>query len=226
MLRQVSRNCVPQDRGAIRLHKMPGGFTLSVKESGKNFEDNETDAEPEKVNREVGETDAEPEKVSGEVDIEKPLKITESLEDELAKEHDLRLRAMADLENYRKRVERDRERDIMEGKKGILMKLIEVLDNFDFALSSIPEDMHDDGFVAGVRSIYNQLNRLLESQGVTSYECLGENFNPEIHEVVSCVDSNEHFPGTIISEVRRGYRTKDYVLRPSRVQVCKEMDDE
>ena len=140
------------------------------------------------------------------------------LKEELSREHDLHLRALADFENYRRRVERDRSTAARSGKRDIILSLLEVLDGFDHALQhtgNAPSSVSE-----GVRALQRKLLSLLEAQGVTRFESLGQTFNPELHDAIGSVQSEEMEPGVVAEEVQSGYRWGDDVLRPARVRVA------
>ena len=140
----------------------------------------------------------------------------ERLKQELDNEHQMYLRALADFDNYRRRVERDRASAALESKRGILLSLIDLLDSFDRALPHLTDAPSSQG----VRAIHRQLTGLLDAQGVTPFDSIGEAFNPELHEAIGSAHSDHHQPGTVAEEVRRGYRWSDGLLRPARVRVA------
>ena len=140
------------------------------------------------------------------------------LKDELRREHDMYLRALADFDNYRKRVERERSPPDRSGKREVLRSLLDVLDNFDRAFSHIGDA--PSSVSQGVRLLQRQILALLEAQGVLPLKSLGETFNPELHEAIGTVKSEEVEPGAVADEVQRGYRWGDEVLRPARVRVA------
>jgi molecular chaperone GrpE len=142
----------------------------------------------------------------------------ERLKTELSREHDLYLRTLADFDNYRRRVERERAVSAQAGKRELILPLLEVLADFDRALEhlgDVPEWM-SSGFVA----IYRRLISILQAQGIVSYESLGDTFDPARHEAVGMTESQDVEPGTIVAELSRGYRWGDEVLRPARVRVA------
>jgi molecular chaperone GrpE len=141
------------------------------------------------------------------------------LEEELSKKEEMYLRALADFDNYRKRVERDKERMNAERERAILLELLEVVDNFERALSS-SSSLEGGDLEGGLQSVYNQLLRILEQHGVIPFGSVGEKFNPEIHEAVLAISTDEYPSGTVIAEMQRGYKIRDEVLRPARVQVA------
>ena len=140
----------------------------------------------------------------------------ERLKQELDHEHQMHLRALADFDNYRRRVERDRASAALQSKRGILLSLLELLNGFDRALPHLTDAPSSEG----VRAIHRQLTGLLDAQGVTPFDTVGEAFNPELHEAIGSTASDQHQPGTVTEEVRRGYRWSDGLLRPARVRVA------
>ena len=140
------------------------------------------------------------------------------LKEELRREHEMYLRALADFDNYRKRVERERATAARNGTREIILSLLPVLDGFDRALEHLgskPSPMTE-----GLLAIHRKLMGLLEAQGVTPFNSVGETFNPELHEAIGSVKSDAHESGEIVDEVQRGYRWGDEVLRPARVRVA------
>lgn len=131
---------------------------------------------------------------------------------------DLYLRALADLDNFRKKVQQDQAKMDRAGKREILLRLLEVLDNFDRALdetAGLPEFLME-----GFQVIRRQLLNILKAEGVTPMETLGETFDPELHEAIATVGSNTRTSGTIVAELSRGYRWQDELLRPAKVSVA------
>jgi len=142
----------------------------------------------------------------------------ERLKAELSREHELYLRTLADFDNYRRRIERERAGSAHAGKRELILPLLEVLADFDRALEhlgDVPEWM-SAGFVA----IYRRLNSILQAQGIVSYESLGDTFNPMRHEAIGLTESPDVEPGTVVAELSRGYTWGEEVLRPARVRVA------
>jgi len=131
--------------------------------------------------------------------------------------NDLYLRARADLENYRKRQERDREEDRARTGGAILREILPALDNLDRALAQ-PADT--PGFREGVALIRRQLDESLRKLGVEAIETLGEPFDPSFHEAVTAEPREGFAPNTIIEEIAKGYMYAGRVLRPSLVKVA------
>ena len=141
----------------------------------------------------------------------------ERLQDEINREHNLYLRALADFENYRRRVERERENAAKRGKRELLLAMLDLADDFERALAHI----HDspESVVPGLHTIQRQLASVLKAHGVKPFESVGQSFDPGVHEAVGTVQSDEQESGTVLDELSRGYHWRDEVLRPARVRV-------
>jgi len=143
----------------------------------------------------------------------------ERLRDELGRERDMRLRTLADFDNFRKRVEREREGAAMTGKRDIVLALLEVMDDFDRALAHAEES--PESIVKGMRAVRKRLAGVLEAQGVTPFESAGQQFDPTLHEAIGTVESDEGESGAVLDELSRGYRWGEKLLRPARVRVAR-----
>jgi molecular chaperone GrpE len=128
-------------------------------------------------------------------------------------------RTAADFANYRRRVDEERSFATQLSTTALLVKLLAVLDDFDRALENVPEDAHE-GWVEGVRLVERKLRAVLESEGVTAIEAVGQPFDPNLHEAVVHEKTTEHADNEVIGEVQRGYRLRDRVLRPALVRVA------
>jgi molecular chaperone GrpE len=142
----------------------------------------------------------------------------EQLRADVRREHDMYLRALADFDNYRRRIDRDRAKTAASGKREIILSLLEVLDGFDRALPYVAAEA--SSVAEGVQAIHRSLLDLLEAQGVTTLNTVGEVFDPVRHEAVGAVQSDAYPPGTVTEEVQRGYLLGDELLRPARVRVA------
>jgi molecular chaperone GrpE len=158
------------------------------------------------------------EAAEGEVIVAPSSAETEKLLEQVHHEHEMYLRALADFDNYRRRVERESERAVQQGKREIILSLLDVLDGFDLA----SEHMNDApaSLVDGVQAIYRKLQRVLEAQGVKPFDSRGQLFDPKLHEAIASLKTDIHPPGTVVDEVQRGYRWGDELLRPARVRVA------
>jgi molecular chaperone GrpE len=141
-----------------------------------------------------------------------------ALQEELRREHDRYLRALADFDNYRRRVDRDRAQMARAGVRELVTPLLEIIDDFERALEHLGPDA--DGMGEGLRAIHRRLLGLLERHGITPFESRGQPFDPTLHEAVGSDESAEYGPGVVTDELRRGYRWGDEVLRPARVRVA------
>jgi molecular chaperone GrpE len=139
------------------------------------------------------------------------------LKQELEQEHQMHMRALADFENYRRRMERDRETAAVQNRRSMLVPLLDLADGFERALRHLTDEPSSEG----IRAIHRQLLGMLDAQGVTPFDSLGEEFNPELHEAIGSDPSERKKPGTVTEEVRRGYRWRDGLLRPALVRVAK-----
>jgi molecular chaperone GrpE len=142
-----------------------------------------------------------------------------NLGEELDRERELRLRALADFDNYRKRVERERGLAALSGKRGLVLSLLDVMDDFERALEHTEDS--SDAVAEGLRAIYQRLANVMEAQGVTPIETVGQPFDPALHEAISAVETDEVEPGAVLDEVSRGYIWNGELLRPARVRVAK-----
>ncbi|MEO0009610.1 MAG: nucleotide exchange factor GrpE [candidate division WOR-3 bacterium] len=130
------------------------------------------------------------------------------------------LRALADFDNYRKRMERDIEAKNREGVERLICDLLPVLDNFERAISAGVNNVQS--LKQGVELIYRQLAAVLENYGLRSYSCAGERFDPRRAEAVGfveCVATEDN--NRVVEELGRGYEISGRVVRPARVKVGK-----
>ena len=133
------------------------------------------------------------------------------------------LRALADLDNYRKRVERDRRRWSGAAREEVILDLLDVMDNFERALAcDDPEGSSTGGSLRdGVELILKQLTDVLRKHGVTPIVTRACEFDPNFHEAVGHVESAEHDPDHVVEETQRGYLLGEKLLRCSKVIVSK-----
>jgi molecular chaperone GrpE len=115
-------------------------------------------------------------------------------------------------------VETERTSTARREKREIILSLLELLDGFELALQHVGDA--PSSWTEGVKTIYRKLVNLLERQGVTPIQSLGQAFDPRLHEAIDSVRSEGYSPGTVLDEVQRGYRWGDELLRPARVRVA------
>lgn len=128
-------------------------------------------------------------------------------------------RQMAEFENFRKRTEKEKSSMYEMGAKSVVEKILPVIDNFERGLDTVPEDEADSPFTEGMRMIYKQLMTELENIGVKPIEALGTEFNPDFHNAVMQVESEEYESGYVAQELQKGYMYRDTVVRHSMVAV-------
>ncbi len=146
--------------------------------------------------------------------LEKELKM---LSDQLKEEKNRHLRTRADFDNFRKRMEREAEIKRISAKKEILLDLLKYLDYFDQARKQV----QDPAAAKGLEIMARQFHELLYKHGVRPIECLGQPFDPEEHEGVGYIATEEHPEGCVAEELCCGYKLGDILLQPARVMVAK-----
>jgi molecular chaperone GrpE len=144
----------------------------------------------------------------------------QELQEELINERDRNLRTLADFKNYRRRIERDGNKIAEEGKRGMMLALLDIIDDMEKALQSA-NDM-EQSFVKGVRNIHQKFLALLKSYGVFPFESVGTPFNHNLHEAVAIAKHEGSEPGTVVDELRRGYLWNNELLRTAQVRVAGE----
>ena len=131
------------------------------------------------------------------------------------------MRQVAEFDNFRKRTEKEKAQMFDNGAASVLTKVLPVVDNFERGLSTIPEDKKDDSFVQGMDMIYKQVLKFLEDMDVKPIEALGKEFDPNLHNAVMQVESDEYEEGVVAQELQKGYTYHDTVIRHSMVAVAK-----
>jgi molecular chaperone GrpE len=134
------------------------------------------------------------------------------------------LRAMADLENFKKRAAREREDAIRFANESLLKKLIPVLDNFDMAVTAASQNQPDaaQSLQAGITMIHQQLKRAAQECGLEEVEAAGQAFDPNLHEAVSQEETDQAPDGQVVRQLRKGYKLRDRLLRPATVVVARQ----
>jgi len=150
----------------------------------------------------------------------------EQMKELVAQWEDKYLRAHADFENSKRRLEKDKATAVSYAHESFANDMLSVVDSFESALATIEatEGEESNGVLEkikeGLELIYAQLNKVLEKNGIKVVECEGE-FNPEVHQAIMQVESDEHEPGQIVQALQKGYTIKDRVLRPAMVSTSK-----
>ncbi len=138
--------------------------------------------------------------------------------------YDKWLRVHADFENTRKRLEKEKIEFLKFANEDIILQLLPIIDNFDRAINSHKVHGKDDPHLKGIILIKDELHKLIESYGVAKIKSVGEKFNPELHEAVMAVESQEDPDGTILEELQAGYTMHGRLIRPASVKVSKKED--
>lgn len=190
------------------------------REASEAEEEVEKAAAEEIVTDEAGETEevAETEEVSEEK--KGFFKKKKDKKDEQIEElNDKLKRQMAEFENFRKRTEKEKTQMYDMGAKSIIEKILPVIDNFERGFTMVQEEDKDDAFVVGMDKVYRQMLTELESIGVKPIEAVGTEFNPDFHNAVMQVESEEYESGIVAQELLKGYTYKESVVRHSMVAV-------
>src|SRR3954462_11475115 len=132
-------------------------------------------------------------------------------------------RMAADFANYRKRTDAERADFARFAKADLIARLLDVLDAYDRALGTIPEQLNGSSWVEGMWLIERKLRQPLESEGLQAIDSLGKPFDPREHEAIAHVESDEP-EGTVINEHQKAYRLYDRVIRPAMVTVAKKKE--
>ena len=144
-----------------------------------------------------------------------------ALKDKVTALEDRVLRQMAEFENFRKRTTKEKEQMFSMGEKNVIEKILPVVDNFERGLATIPEEEKGTPVASGMEMIYKQLTKVLEDLGVKPIEAVGKEFDPNFHNAVMRVESEEYESGVVAQEFIRGYMYRDQVIRHSMVGVAR-----
>ena len=128
-------------------------------------------------------------------------------------------RQMAEFENFRKRTEKEKTMMFETGAKSVVEKILPVVDNFERGLATIPEEDADSAFASGMKMIYKQMMDELDKLGVKPIEAVGQEFDPNFHNAVMQVESEEYESGIVAQELLKGYMYHETVVRHSMVAV-------
>ena len=150
---------------------------------------------------------------------EKTDKKQEALKEKIEELEDRVKRQMAEFENFRKRTEKEKTMMFETGAKSVIEKILPVVDNFERGLAAVSDEEKSGAFVQGMEMIYKQLMTELENMQVKPIPAVGEEFNPDFHNAVMQVESEEFESGVIAQELQKGYTYRDSVVRHSMVAV-------
>ena len=151
---------------------------------------------------------------------EKADKKYEELKEKIKELEDVKLRQMAEFQNFRTRSEKEKSQMFDRGAKNVIEKILPVVDNFERGLAAVPEEEKDSAFVNGMTLVYKQLMDEFDKMGVKAIEAVGQEFNPDLHNAVMQVEAEDKESGTVVAELQKGYTYHDSVVRHSMVSVA------
>ncbi len=179
---------------------------------------------PKKPDQDRGREEKAPEAPSAPETVEIPKEELEELRRLAGTDSEYRekmLRTLAEMENLRKRLDRERKDYVNYANRELLSEFIPVLDNFHRALESIPAADATRPILDGVGMIYRQLEEVLKKQGMEEVEAEGRPFNPHLHEAVQVEETDRCPEDTILEVIRKGYLYRGRLLRPAEVKVSR-----
>ena len=148
------------------------------------------------------------------------LKKSNKDKEKIAELEDRVMRQMAEFENFRRRTDKEKQAMFETGAKSVVEKILPVIDNFERGLSTMTDAEKETGFASGMNMIYKQLLTELGNIGVKPIEALGQEFDPNLHNAVMQVASEEYESGVVAQELLKGYTYRDGVVRHSMVAVA------
>jgi molecular chaperone GrpE len=147
-------------------------------------------------------------------------------EKEAAANYDKYVRAVAELDNYKKRAAKEKADVLKFGKEEVIKDMLPFMDSLDRALEHAEKNADIKAFKEGLNLIQEQFLCCLKKHGVESIECAGKEFDPNFHEAMMQVDSEHHAENQVINDFQRGYLLNGRLLRPSKVSVCKKKNSD
>lgn len=189
----------------------------------------ETEAESSEVQTEASREDADQEEQDAEPKTWAGKKVAKKQQKQEKKENVYReqitqledrvKRQMAEFENFRKRTDREKQAMFETGARSVIEKILPVVDNFERGLATVDPEGTEDAFVQGMNQIYKQLMTELDNMGVKPIEAVGHEFDPNLHNAVMQVESEEYESGIVAQELLKGYTYRDSVVRHTMVAV-------
>ena len=216
-----------EDKTAEENRETPGdGGQTEPEESGEKAEN-----EPEETGDGSPEETKEEKEASGQEKAgrEKEKKVfgrknredkkTEALNEKISELEDKVKRQLAEFENFRNRTEKEKSAMFEVGARSVIEKILPVVDNFERGLSGLAEEEKEAPFASGMQMVYKQLLTELDNLGVKPIEAVGKEFDPNLHNAVMQVESEEYESGVVAQEMMKGYTYRDSVVRHSMVAV-------
>ena len=143
----------------------------------------------------------------------------DAYKEQIAQLEDKVKRQLAEFENFRNRSEKEKQAMFEVGAKSVIEKILPVIDNFERGFATVDPEDENDAFVDGMQRVYKQMMTELDSIGVKPIEAVGKEFDPNLHNAVMQVESEEYESGMIAQELQKGYTYRDSVVRHSMVSV-------
>lgn len=192
--------------------------TAGEETAEENAED-ENDAADDGQQEEMKQEDAQASKGEKKGPFKKREKKKDKRDERIEELTDQVKRQMAEFDNFRKRTEKEKTQMYEIGAKSIIEKILPVVDNFERGLAAVPEEKKSDAFVDGMDKIYKQMMTVFAELDVAPIEAVGKEFDPEFHNAVMQVESEEFESGVVAQELQKGYTYRDTVVRHSMVAV-------
>ncbi len=202
---------IPTDPDECETEKMSETAGEEAENAASEEEEAPTGDAPEK-----GESRADKKAFKKQAKLDKK---AEAAKEQIAQLEDKVKRQLAEFENFRNRTEKEKQAMFETGAKSVIEKILPVVDNFERGLATVPEEKKEDPFVDGMNRIYRQLLTELENMGVKPIEAVGQEFDPNLHNAVMQVESEEYESGVVAQELQKGYTYRDSVVRHSMVAV-------
>ncbi len=175
----------------------------------------ETSTEETDVEEESKELTPEDTIILLEAEIEKLTEENSSLKDQYLRKH-------ADFENFRRRMNKEKQDSIKYGNQELLKDLVEVIDNFERAIKTSGDSQDIESFREGIAMIEQQFTTMLSTKwGLEKIEAVGQEFDANMHEALMMEDSEEHEVTTVLEDFQTGYKLRDRIIRPTKVKVAK-----
>ena len=198
--------------------------TGEAQEETPGTEEQTESAEPQENGEQEPEAEAEEQETAEETEEEPASDAISSvkekaLRDKITSLEDKVKRQMAEFDNFRKRTTKEKEQMFSMGEKSVIEKMLPVVDNFERGLAAVPEAEKGSAIASGMEMIYKQLMKQLEDLGVKPIEAVGKEFDPNFHNAVMQVESEELESGVVAQEYQKGYTYHDTVIRHSMVGV-------
>ncbi|RMG01346.1 MAG: nucleotide exchange factor GrpE [Nitrospirae bacterium] len=148
------------------------------------------------------------------------------LEKELEEQKEKYIRLYAEFDNYRKRVQKEKEELVKYSVEPLIGDLLTVLDNLEMALEHASKESDPKSLIEGVELTLREFKKVIYNYGVEEIEALGKPFDPTVHHAMSQIERPDVEHNTVVEEYRKGYKLKDRVMRPSLVAVSKKVESE